>query len=373
MSIRTVITGTGRYLPPKVVSNFDLEKIMNTTDDWIVQRSGIRTRRYAEDGVGSMTLGLEAAKAALEDARCAPADVDFIIAATLSPDHYFPGIGVEIQAALGCGPIGALDVRAQCSGFIYALSVADQFIRAGTYKKILVVASEVQSHNLDYSDAGRDMAVLFGDGAGAVVCEPSTDGSGHLLLSTHLFGDGRFSKILSLDVPSSRRIKLTRPRSRSKKLYYPRMDGKRVFINAVERMPEASPDSPDRQQPGDRRRALAHPHQANDHHFPSHGRPRIKIPSEKVVRNINANTTAASIPIALDETVKAGLLEGGRPSSVLHRLQLGIHLGLGRPPVVIGTILACFKTEKMKRRAPKIKKCKKLFIIAIQSDLQICL
>lgn len=310
MSIRTVITGTGRYLPPKVVSNFDLEKIMNTTDDWIVQRSGIRTRRYAEDGVGSMTLGLEAAKAALEDARCAPADIDFIVAATLSPDHYFPGIGVEIQAALGCGPIGALDVRAQCSGFIYALSVADQFIRAGTYKKILVVASEVQSHNLDYSDAGRDMAVLFGDGAGAVVCEPSTNGSGHALLSTHLFGDGRFAKILSLDVPSSKKNPTFTPEIFDQKLYYPRMDGKRVFINAVERMPEAV------------RTALTAngltiddvrwliPHQANDR-ISLMVAQNLKIPVEKVVRNIEkyGNTTAASIPIALDETVKAGLLK----------------------------------------------------------------
>ncbi len=312
MSIRTVISGTGHYVPPKVVSNFDLEKIMNTTDDWIVQRSGIRTRHYAEDGVGSKALGLEAARRALEDAKCTPEDLDFIVAATLSPDQYFPGIGVQIQAELGCRTIGALDVRTQCSGFLFALSVADQYIRTGTYKKILVVASEVQSHNLDYSDAGRDMAVLFGDGAGAVVCEPSTDGSGHAILSTHLFGDGKFAKVLSMDVPNSTKSPTFTAEIFEKKAYYPRMDGKRVFINAVERMPEAV------------RTALAAnsltiddvsiliPHQANDR-ISLMVAQNLKIPVEKVVRNIErfGNTTAASIPIALDETVKAGRLKTG--------------------------------------------------------------
>jgi len=312
MSLKTVITGTGHYVPPKVVSNFDLEKIMKTTDDWIVQRSGIRARHYAEDGVGSMALGVEAARRALEDAKCAPADVDFIIAATLSPDQYFPGIGVQIQDALGCGTIGALDVRAQCSGFLFALSVADQFIRTGTYKKILVVASEVQSHNLDYSDEGRDMAVLFGDGAGAVVCEPSMDGSGHAILSTHLFGDGRFAKVLSMETPNATKNPTFTAETFEKKLYYPRMDGKRVFINAVERMPEAV------------RAALSAngltiedvtfliPHQANDR-ISLMVAQNLKIPVEKVVRNIEryGNTTAASIPIALDETVRAGRLKTG--------------------------------------------------------------
>ena len=312
MSLKTVITGTGHYVPPKVVSNFDLEKIINTTDDWIVQRSGIRTRHYAEDGVGSMALGVEAARRALEDAKCAPADVDFIIAATLSPDQYFPGIGVQIQAELGCGTIGALDVRAQCSGFLFALSVADQFIRTGTYKRILVVASEVQSHNLDYSDEGRDMAVLFGDGAGAVVCEPSSDGEGHAILSTHLFGDGRFAKVLSMETPNATKNPTFTAETFEKKLYYPRMDGKRVFVNAVERMPEAV------------RAALSAngltiedvtfliPHQANDR-ISLMVAQNLKIPVEKVVRNIEryGNTTAASIPIALDETVKAGRLKTG--------------------------------------------------------------
>jgi 3-oxoacyl-[acyl-carrier-protein] synthase-3 len=305
MSIRTVITGTGHYVPPKVVSNFDLEKIMNTTDDWIVQRSGIRTRHYAEDGVGSMAMGVA-------DAGGTPEDVDFIIAATLSPDQYFPGIGVQIQAALGCGTIGALDVRAQCSGFLFALSVADQFIRTGTYKKILVVASEVQSHNLDYSDEGRDMAVLFGDGAGAVVCEPSSDGRGHAILSTHLYGDGRFSKVLSMETPNSTKNPTFTAETFEKKLYYPRMDGKRVFVNAVERMPEAVLAALSANGLTVEDISLLIPHQANDR-ISLMVAQKLKIPVEKVVRNIErfGNTTAASIPIALDETVKEGRLKTG--------------------------------------------------------------
>jgi len=312
MSIRTIITGTGHYVPPKVVSNLDLEKVMNTTDDWIVQRSGIHTRHYAEDGIGSSAMGVEAARRALADAKCAPEDVDFIVAATLSPDHYFPGIGVTIQSELGCRKIGALDVRAQCSGFLYALSVADQYIRTGTHKKILLVAAEVQSHNLDYTDAGRDMAVLFGDGAGAVVLEGSEDGAGHAVLSTHLFSDGKFAEILSMDVPNATKSPTFTAEIFEKKAYFPRMDGKRVFVNAVERMPEAV------------RTALAAngltiddvavliPHQANDR-ISLMVAQNLKIPVDKVVRNIDrfGNTTAASIPIALDETAKAGRLKPG--------------------------------------------------------------
>jgi 3-oxoacyl-[acyl-carrier-protein] synthase-3 len=312
MSLKTIITGTGHYVPPKVVTNFDLEKVMNTSDEWIVQRSGIRNRHYAENGVGSKALGLEAARLALEDARCAPADIDFIVAATLSPDHYFPGIGVQIQEELGCRNVGALDVRAQCSGFLYALSAADQYVKTGMYKKVLVVASEVQSHNLDYSDDGRDMAVLFGDGAGAVVLEPSADGKGHAILSTHLFSEGKFADILSMDVPNSSRNPSFSPEIFEKKLYYPRMDGKRVFVNAIERMPEAV------------RVALAAngmtidditfliPHQANDR-ISLMVAQKLGLPVEKVIRNIEryGNTTAASIPIALDETVREGRLKTG--------------------------------------------------------------
>ena len=169
MDIKTVITGTGHYAPPNVVTNFDLEKIMNTSDEWIRQRSGIVERHHVDPGTGSSDLAYEAALRAIENAKIDKSEIDFIIAATISPDHYFPGIGVLVQTKLGITNVGALDVRNQCSGFIYALSAGDQYIRSGTYKKILIVAAEVHSSSLDYSDEGRDLAVLFGDGGAAVI------------------------------------------------------------------------------------------------------------------------------------------------------------------------------------------------------------
>ncbi len=312
MSIKTVITGIGHFVPPKVVTNFDLEKLMTTSDEWIQQRSGICERRHVEPGVGSSDLAVEAARRAIEDAKAAPGDIDFIIAATLSPDHYFPGNGVLVQAKLGLGFVGALDVRDQCCGFLYALSVGDQYIRAGTYKKILVVASEVQSSNLDFSDEGRDMAVLFGDGAGAVILEPGSSGDGREVLSTHLYSDGRFVKDLWMEVPSPLHKPTFYPGFMEDKKYLPRMDGKNVFKNACQRMPEAV------------LAGLKHngldigdldvliPHQANDRISQMVAR-ALKIPEAKVIRNIQryGNTTSASIPIALDEAVKDGRIRPG--------------------------------------------------------------
>lgn len=309
--MRSIITGTGSYVPSKVVTNFDLEKIMNTSDEWIRQRTGISERRYAEPGIGTSDLATEAAKKALEAANLKPNQIEFIIAATLSPDHYFPGIGVLVQAKLGLAPIGALDVRNQCSGFIYALSVADQYIRAGTFRRILVVAAEVQSSNLDYSDAGRDMAVLFGDGAGAVVIE-AYEGHDRGILSTHLFADGRYVSDLWMEKPSPKDKPVFREEFIREGRYFPRMDGRSVFKNACEKMPEAV------------QIALAHnqltiddvdiliPHQANDRISQMVAK-NLGIPLEKVIRNIDryGNTTAASIPIALDEAWREGKIKPG--------------------------------------------------------------
>jgi 3-oxoacyl-[acyl-carrier-protein] synthase-3 len=312
MNKRTIITGTGHFVPPQIVTNFDLEKVMNTTDEWIRQRSGIRERRYAEEGVGSSDLGVEAARRAIEAAGISPAEIDLIIAATISPDHYFPGIGVQIQAKLGLGPIGALDIRNQCSGFIYALSVADHYIKAGTYKKILLVAAEVQSHNLDYSDEGRDMAVLFGDGAGAVILEPDDGDDGRGVLSTHLFADGNHIEDLWMENPSPRLKPVFRKELFEQGKFYPRMDGKNVFKNASERMPEAvlAALAANGLAIGDV--ALLIPHQANDRisQMVAH---KLRIPLEKVGRNIErfGNTTAASIPIVLDEAVRSGRVRPG--------------------------------------------------------------
>ena len=236
---RTIITGTGHYVPPRVVTNFDLEKLMDTSDAWIRERSGIVERHHVDPGTGSSDLAVEAARLAIADAGIDPASIDFVVAATLSPDHYFPGIGVIVQAKLGLGTVGALDVRNQCSGFIYALSVADQYIRAGTYKRILLVAAEVQSSNLDFSDKGRDMSVLFGDGAGAVILEPGADGDGRGILSTHLFADGNFVTHLWMEKPSPKDRPTFQTAFFEEGRFAPKMDGRNVFVNACQRMPEA--------------------------------------------------------------------------------------------------------------------------------------
>ena len=307
---KTIILGTGHYVPPKVVTNFDLEKMMDTSNEWIVQRTGIRERHFVEPGVGTSDLAYEASIRAIEDAGIDKSEIDFIILATLSPDHYFPGVGVILQAKLGLPGIGALDVRNQCTGFIYALSVADQYIKTGMYRRILVVGAEVQSANLNFSTEGRDMAVLFGDGAGAVIVGPNEENNDRGILSTHLFADGRFLKDLWMEKPSPKDHPTFSHKMIEEKRYFPRMDGRSVFKNAVSKMPEAV------------RIALKHnnltvddvdliiPHQANYRITEMVAR-SLKIPMEKVMSNIDkyGNTTAASIPIALDEAIKSGRLK----------------------------------------------------------------
>ena len=311
MKNETIITGTGHYVPPKVITNFDLEKMIETSDEWIRQRAGIRERHFAESGVGASDLGYQAALKAIEDAQIDKEDIDFIIAATLSPDHYFPGIGVMIQAKLGLAGIGALDVRNQCSGFIYGLSIADQYIRAKTYKKILLVASEVQSHNLDFSNEGRDIAVLFGDGAGAVILEPnSTHENSRGILSTHLYADGRHISDLWMEKPSPNDNPVFPENFLDQKGYFARMNGKTVFKNASEKMPQAVREALETNQLTIDDVDHLIPHQANDRISLMVAR-NLRIPVEKVIRNIDrfGNTTAASIPIALDESLKQGRIK----------------------------------------------------------------
>ncbi len=311
MSIKTVISGTGHFIPPKTVTNFDLEKLFDTSDEWIQQRTGIKERHYAEPGTGSSDLAYQASLKAIESAGIDKIEIDFIIAATLSPDHYFPGIGVQVQAKLGLSNIGALDIRNQCSGFIYALSVADQYIKTGAYKKILLVAAEVQSSNLDFSDERRDMAALFGDGGGAVILEPGID-SARSILSTHLFSDGSNVKKLWMETPTPKEKPTFSYDMIDSKRCYPKMNGRHVFIKAVEKMPEAV------------WAALKHnnltiddvdhliPHQANDR-ISLMVAQKLGIPVPKVIRNISrfGNTTAASIPIALDEALLEGRIKKG--------------------------------------------------------------
>lgn len=312
MGTKTIISGIGHYLPPKVVTNFDLGKVMNTSDEWIRQRSGIVERHHVEPGVGSSDLAYEAALRAIDDAKIDKSEIDFIVAATLSPDHYFPGIGVIVQEKLGLAGLGALDVRNQCSGFIYALSVADQYIKTKTYSKILLVAAEVQSTNLDYSDDGRDLAVLFGDGGGAVILEPNERDDGRGILSTHLFSDGRFVSDLWMEKPSPKDKPTFKVEFFEQQRFFPHMEGRSVFKTATEKMPEAVKVALEHNSLTIDDVACLIPHQANDRISQMVAR-ALGIPIEKVVRNIDriGNTTAASIPIALDETVKAGKLKEG--------------------------------------------------------------
>src|SRR5690349_15942615 len=200
---KTKIAGIGMYVPTHVVSNQDLIKYMDTTDAWIQERTGIKERRYAHrTEETTTTMGVEAAKIAIERAGITPQDIDFIIFATLSPDYYFPGCGVLLQRAMKMKQVGALDVRNQCSGFVYAVSVADQFIKTGMYKNILVVGSEKHSFGLDFSTRGRNVSVIFGDGAGAVVLQP-TDDPNKGILSTHLHSDGNNAEILAMYNPGT--------------------------------------------------------------------------------------------------------------------------------------------------------------------------
>ncbi|NDG83751.1 MAG: beta-ketoacyl-ACP synthase 3, partial [Proteobacteria bacterium] len=241
--LRTKITSTGMYVPPKKVMNDDLAKIMDTSDDWIRQRTGIEQRYWVEDGVGTSDLALKAAEAALKNANLDKSAIDMIILATLSPDHEFPGTACFLQKKLGLPGIPALDVRQQCTGFIYSMSIADQFIRNGVYKNILVVGSEVHSKGLQKTNEGRDVTVLFGDGAGAAILsvtdvkDPKTDSH---ILSTHLHADGTFAEELWTAAPgSANSAERVGAKEIAENLHFPKMNGKTVFMHAVKRMPEA--------------------------------------------------------------------------------------------------------------------------------------
>ena len=195
------IIGTGIYVPEKIVTNEDLKQYMDTSDEWIQERTGIKERRYAHrTEETTTTMAVEASKIAIERAGITAQDIDFIVFATLSPDYYFPGCGVLVQRAMQMKEIGALDIRNQCSGFVYALSVADQFIKTGMYKNILVIGSEKHSFGLDFSTRGRNISVIFGDGAGAIVLQ-ATEKKGQGIISTHLHSDGESAELLAMYNP----------------------------------------------------------------------------------------------------------------------------------------------------------------------------
>ncbi|WP_026236322.1 3-oxoacyl-ACP synthase III family protein [Pontibacter roseus] len=306
------IAGVGHYVPERVVTNKDLEKLMDTTDEWIRERTGIVERRYFVEGTDTTAnMGARAAEKALEMANLQAEDLDMIVFATLSPDYVFPGSGVLLQRELGIKEIPALDVRNQCSGFIYALSVADQFIKTGMYNNVLVVGSEIHSSGLDFSTRGRGVSVIFGDGAGAVVLTPSQSSESGIL-STHLHADGEFAEELAvLDPGSNKQERLTHEMI-DEGTIFPHMNGNMVFKHAVTRFPEVIEEALHKNgyKPADIDMLI--PHQANLR-ITSYIQQKMGLPVDKVMSNIHkyGNTTAASVPIALSEAMEEGRIKEG--------------------------------------------------------------
>jgi len=307
------ITGLGYFVPEQVVTNDELSKLMDTNDEWIQERTGIKERRWIKEGSGetSATMGVKASKIAIERAGLSKDDIDFIVFATLSPDMYFPGCGVQIQDMLDMPTIGALDVRNQCSGFIYALSVADQFIKTGMYKNILVIGSEFHSGGLDISTRGRGVSVIFGDGAGAAVLSRSED-SNRGILSTHLHSEGKHARELTVESPSIAHWVpeiLNNPDDIS---YYPYMNGTFVFKNAVVRFSEVIMEGLQANNLSVDEIDMLIPHQANLR-ISQFVQRKFKLRDDQVYNNIQkyGNTTAASIIIALTEAWEEGKIKEG--------------------------------------------------------------
>jgi 3-oxoacyl-[acyl-carrier-protein] synthase III len=309
------INGLGFYVPDNVVTNDDLTKIMDTTDEWIQERTGIKERRHIIRGEDTTTtMGVKAAKIAIERSGLTNDEIDFIVFATISPDYYFPGPGVALQKELGLKTIGALDIRNQCSGFIYALSVADQYIKTGMYKNILVVASEVQSLGLDMTDRGRGVSVIFGDGAGAAIISRQDDLSKGIL-STHLHSEGEHAKELAVLAPGMGGRWVTdiiADNDPNDESYFPHMNGQFVFKNAVVRFSEVINEALQANNLEVSDIDLLIPHQANLR-ISQFIQQKFKLTDNQVFNNIQkyGNTTAASIPIALTEAWEQGKIKTG--------------------------------------------------------------
>ncbi len=305
------IAGLGKYVPENVVTNADLSKIMETNDEWITERTGIKERRHIKKGDGNTTaiMGVKAAKIAIERADISKDDIDLIVFATLSPDYYFPGCGVQVQEMLDIHTCPALDVRNQCSGFIYAISVADQFIKTGMYKNVLVIGSENHSGGLDMTTRGRSVSVIFGDGAGAAILTRS-DHNGQGILSTHLHSEGKHALELSLKGPSTNHwvpeIIAENPQGDDIP-YYPYMNGQFVFKNAVVRFSEVINEGLKANGLDVKDIDMLIPHQANLR-ISQFIQQKFQLKDEQVYNNIQryGNTTAASIPIALTEAWEEG-------------------------------------------------------------------
>lgn len=326
---RSKIAGIGMYVPKNIFTNNDLTKYMETSDAWIQERTGIKERRYADrTEETTTTMGVEAATIAIERAGITAQDIDFIIFATLSPDYYFPGCGVLLQRAMKMREIGALDIRNQCSGFVYAISVADQFIKTGMYKNILVVGSEKHSFGLDFNTRGRNVSVIFGDGAGAVVLQP-TENTNQGILSTHLHSDGEAAEILAMYNPGTHanhwanKNYATFPEAEIGEMFmshemidnaenFPYMDGPSVFKKAIVKFPEVIMEALQANGLQTTDINMLIPHQANLR-ISQFVQQKLGLSDNQVHNNIQkyGNTTAASVPIALCEAWEEGKIKEG--------------------------------------------------------------
>ncbi len=300
------IVGVGSYAPPKILTNKDLEKMVDTSNEWIIERTGIKERHIADDKVATSDIGFEAAKRALKDAKVKPEELDLIIVATVTPDFVFPATACLIQDRLGAKKAAAFDLEAACSGFIYGLSIAKGFIASGEYDTVLVIAAEVLSKVTDWED--RATCVLFGDGAGAAVLKPAKEGQG--ILSTYLRADGGNWDLLRVPAGGSR-IPATHD-SIDKRLHYMKMEGNKVFKVAVQSMQEAALEGIRKAGVKAEELSLLIAHQANLRIINAVAK-RLKLPPEKIFINLDryGNTSAASIPLALDEAVKKKRIKRG--------------------------------------------------------------
>jgi 3-oxoacyl-[acyl-carrier-protein] synthase-3 len=302
----------GHYVPPKVVTNDDLAKMIDTSDEWIQQRTGIKQRHYIDkDGTGPSDLAIPAVQMACKNAGIEVSEIDAIIFATLSPDYTFPGSGVLLGDKLGLPGVPALDIRNQCSGFLYGLQVADAWIKCGMYKRVALVGGEVHSTGIDFSDEGRDVTVLFGDGAACALLGPTEDDDAGVL-DVEVHADGSGAKELWLEAPASAYIPRITHEMIDERRVWPAMNGRQVFRWATTKMPEVALSVLQRNGVTPAELDLVVPHQANKRINEFVGQ-KLELPPEKVVHNIMkyGNTTAASIPLALSEAIQEGRAKKG--------------------------------------------------------------
>ncbi len=321
-SYKSILTHFSKYLPQNIVTNDDLSKLMDTNDSWIKERSGISQRRFVERSISTSDLAIEAVKKVLEKSKYSPNDFDYIIASTLSPDYYFPGIAPIVQHKLNFPHIPSLDIRVQCSAFVYATQMADALIRSGQYKRILLVFSDVQSKILNFTTAGRNVAVLFGDGAAAVICEakecspeslfPSTKNKESGIIDSILGADGSGAELLLVRSPGTATQEFLNTESFEKGDWHPKMEGKAVFKQAVTRMVEVAETLMMRNNITAQDITCLIPHQAN-FRISEFVREKMQLPVEKVFNNIHlyGNTTSATIPICFEEALEQKRIKKG--------------------------------------------------------------